>query len=154
MKTIAILILKNIFFLALLLISFGAFAEEWSVPQFTACKVMSGSADQSQYRLKVLSTSVIVTCGLTKKAGTNTLQRVGVRMVRPNTNTAPPYCLLSSQMELYTNRSTSVKWGSARVSVQEISLPIPTQYNTGYLTVTCALYHGDELYGIAYRQAD
>lgn len=154
MKTFNRFTFKKILVLGLLLISSSTFAEDFSVPQFTACKVVSGKGDQSQFRFKVNSTSAVMTCGIPKKAGTNSIQSVRVRLVRPYSNLPPPYCTLSSQMEFYTSHSTSVRWGSSRVSVQELSLPIPTQYNTGYLTVTCSLYLGDELYGIHYRHID
>lgn len=154
MKIFSRFTFKKLAVLGLLLVSSSTFAEDVSVPQFTSCKLMSGQGDQSQFRFKTYSTTAVVTCGIPKRAGTNSVQSVRVRLLRPYTNLPAPYCTLSSQRELYTSHSTSVRWGSSRVSVQELSLPIPAQYNTGYLTVTCTLWLGDELYGINYRQAD
>ena len=107
---------------------------------------------QSGGGLKASGGTAVVSCPLTKEVGTDTLNYVYARMNRAVSGGADPFCTLSSIS--YYGSPTDMTWGFASDSAgnKSVSIPLPTQYSSGYASVICVLNVNDTLFGVRYIQ--
>lgn len=141
-------------FLSALGIDTGAQAADWTIPANPACKVSLGNATNTSSGYKASGGTAVISCDLTKKVGNNNLNWVYARINRNLAGGANPCCTLNSY-SLYGSPNDT-RWGCATTGAgnKSISIPLPTIYSTGYLSVVCVLNNGDTLYGIRYGQDD
>jgi hypothetical protein len=127
-------------------------AADWTIPANPGCEVALGNANTVNSGFRANGGTAVISCPLTRKVGSNNLNWVYARIHRSQGGGAAPFCTLNSYNNFGSpNNST---WGNASAGAgnKSISLPLPTVYYSGYLSVVCVLNNGDTLYGLRYGQ--
>ena len=132
----------------------SAQASDWTIPANPACEVSLGNVTNTSSGYRASGGSAVISCDLTKKVGSNNLNWVYARINRNLAGGANPFCTLTSYSH-YGSPSDS-EWGFATAGAgnKSISMPLPTIYSSGYLSIVCVLNNNDTLYGIRYGQDD
>ena len=129
-----------------------SFAEDWTISAVQGCKTSLGNTIESGGGLKASGGTAVVSCPLTKEVGSDTINFVYARMNRFNAGGADPFCTLSSISNYGTPTSTTWGYATDGAGTKSVSIPMPTQYSSGYANVYCVLNVNDTLYGIRYLQ--
>ena len=127
-------------------------ASDWTIPANPGCEVSLGNTTNVHSGYKASGGTAVIGCPLTKKVAGNNLNHVYARINRKNANGPDPFCTLNSYSLYSTSNDSKSKNASKRAGNQSLSIPFPTIYSSGYLSVFCVLNDGDTLHGIRYGQ--
>jgi hypothetical protein len=152
MKYFPFSFITALFILGLSAYSSAHAASDWTIPANPACEVILGTATNVRSGYKASSGVAVIHCDLTKKVASNNLNYVFARINRNSSSSNEPFCTLNSHSAYNTSNNTTTGYPSTGAGNRSISIPIPTSYSNGYLTVTCILNNNDSLYGIRYGQ--
>ena len=130
-----------------------AYASDWTTDAYSGCQVRLGNATPYRSGFRASGGTAVLSCPITKKAGSSNLNFVYARMKRATTGSAIPFCTLNSNSH-YSSTSSNSTWGyaSSTTSAHSVAMPLPTLYSTGYLNLVCVIYENDIFFGYRYNQ--
>lgn len=127
-------------------------AEDWTISAYASCQDSLGTTISSGGGIKAQGGTAVVNCPLTHEVGTDTINYVYARMKRISATGADPFCVLNTNSNYGTPSASSYGYAADNTNNQSVSIPISTQYTSGYAYVLCVLNEGDILYGLRYIQ--
>jgi len=129
-----------------------SYAEDWAISAQVGCKTELGSTVSSGGGLKASGGTAVVSCPIVKEYGSSAVNNIYARIKRASSSGADSFCYSYNSSNYGSPTNYNYAFASTTVGNQSLSVPVGTQYSSGYSDVYCVLVQNDILFGVRYLQ--
>ncbi|MEO0997288.1 MAG: hypothetical protein AAFX58_07195, partial [Pseudomonadota bacterium] len=119
--------------------SHSAVADDETISAYAGCRAELGNTTGTGSGLRASGGTAVISCPILKNVSPNDLNWVYARINRAQAGGGDPFCSLSSHNAYNTASDSTWVFASDPAGNKSLSLPLPTTYSTGYLTLSCVL---------------